>query len=260
VTGIFDSGLGGLTALKEVRRLLPKEHIVYFGDTGRVPYGNRSRETIIKYAIQDMSFLMSKQVDAVLIACGTVSSNAIDELRAKFPNVPIAGIVDSAVAAAVRATKNKKIGVIATAATIKSHAFAKKLLSLDSSLNVTETACPLFVPLVENGFISPDDEVTRLVAERYLTDMKTAGIDTLILGCTHYPIIEKTIAGVLPSVAIISSSRAAAEELAKTQAADSDGQTEFYVSDEPVGFTQIASLFLGKSIDNNVTRIDIESF
>ena len=191
--GIFDSGLGGLTALKEVRRLIPGEDIVYFGDTGRVPYGSRSRETIIKYALQDMNFLMSKKVDAVLIACGTVSSTAIGVIRAEYPETPILGVVDSAAREAVRITGNKKIGVIATATTIGSGAFRKKLLEADPGVQVYETACPLFVPLVENGFISDDDEVVRLVAERYLADIKASGADTLILGCTHYPIITGVI-------------------------------------------------------------------
>ncbi len=200
--GIFDSGLGGLTALKEVRRLIPGEDIVYFGDTGRVPYGSRSRETIIKYALQDMNFLMSKKVDAVLIACGTVSSTAIGVIRAEYPETPILGVVDSAAREAVRITGNKKIGVIATATTIDSGAFRKKLLEADPGVQVYETACPLFVPLVENGFISDDDEVVRLVAERYLADIKASGADTLILGCTHYPLVKDEIQKHLPGVAI----------------------------------------------------------
>ena len=182
--GIFDSGLGGLTAYREVRRLLPDEDIVYFGDTGRVPYGTRSKETITKYALQDMRFLMTRQLDAVLVACGTVTSTAIDVLRASW-DIPIIGVIDGAAVTAVRLTKNKKIGVVATSATITSHSFKKKLAGLDPELEITERACPLFVPLVESGFISEDDEVTRLVAERYLADIKADGCDTMILGCTH---------------------------------------------------------------------------
>ena len=242
--GIFDSGLGGLTALKEVRRLIPGEDIVYFGDTGRVPYGSRSRETIIKYALQDMNFLMSKKVDAVLIACGTVSSTAIGVIRAEYPETP-------------------KIGVIATATTIGSGAFRKKLLEADPCVQVYETACPLFVPLVENGFISDDDEVVRLVAERYLADIKASGADTLILGCTHYPIITGVISKVLPGVKIVSSSKAAAEDLAKklSPSEKKSGTVEYYVSDEPYGFEKTASIFLETKLDDSlVTRIDIEKY
>ncbi len=260
--GIFDSGLGGLTAYKEVRSLLPHEDIVYFGDTGRVPYGSRSRETIIKYAMQDMKFLMTKNIDAVLVACGTVTSTAIDILREKFSNIPIIGVIDGAASAAVSLTKNRKLGIIATSATIGSRSFEKKLLELDPTLEITACACPLFVPLVENGFISPDDEVTRLVAEKYLADIKKSGADTLILGCTHYPVITKTIEKILPGVNIVSSSREAAKQLAAIRSDNTrgEGKTEFYVSDEPFGFEQIASIFLETKLDRDVMRIDIDNY
>lgn len=259
--GIFDSGLGGLTAYKEVRKLLPGEDIVYFGDTGRVPYGSRSKEVITKYALQDMRFLMTKKVEAVLVACGTVTSTAIDVLRAGW-DIPIIGVVDGACETAVKLTKNGRIGVIATAATIKSGAFEKKLKELDPGLSVTSRACPLFVPLVENGFISENDEVPRLVAERYLADIKADGCDTLILGCTHYPVITKTIARVLPGVNIVSSSLEAAKVMAKVRkdAKPGSGTTEFYVSDEPCGFETVASIFLETEIGRDVKRISIEDF
>ena len=259
--GIFDSGLGGLTAYREVRRLLPDEDIVYFGDTGRVPYGTRSKETITKYALQDMRFLMTRQIDAVLVACGTVTSTAIDVLRASW-DIPIIGVIDGAAVTAVRLTKNKKIGVVATSATINIHSFKKKLAGLDPELEITERACPLFVPLVESGFISEDDEVTRLVAERYLADIKADGCDTLILGCTHYPVIAKTIAKVLPGVNIVSSSLEAAKVMAEVRknAAKGSGSTEFFVSDEPCGFETIASIFLETRLEHDVTRIDIEKY
>lgn len=260
--GIFDSGLGGLSALKEVRRLLPNEDIVYFGDTGRVPYGSRSRETIIKYALQDMNFLMSMNVSAILIACGTVSSTAIDIIREKYTHIPVIGVVDSAAREAAKLTKNKKVGVIATATTIGSHSFEKKLKETDPSLNVIQTACPLFVPLVENGFIERDDPVVRLVAERYLADIMASGADTLILGCTHYPIIAGTISDVLPGVNIVSSSKTAAAELASMipRASGHVGRTQYFVSDEPYGFEKTASIFLETPLTDRVTRIDIEKY
>lgn len=285
--GIFDSGLGGLSALREVRRLLPQEDIIYFGDTGRVPYGSRSRETIIKYALQDMNFLMSKnreasiesddspsengarndssaKLDAVLVACGTVSSTAIDLLREKYPRLPIIGVVDSAARVAAAATRNGRIGIIATTATIESRSFERELRAINPELELYPVACPLFVPLVENGFISPDDEVTLLVAKRYLEPIRESGADTLILGCTHYPIISRTIAKVLPGVNIVSSSKAAAEELAARLKSmgrtGGSGRTEYYVSDEPVGFEKTASIFLETELCDRVTRIDIEKY
>ena len=261
--GIFDSGLGGLSAYKEVRRLLPGEDIVYFGDTGRVPYGTRSRETIIKYAQQDMNFLTTKNIDAVLVACGTVTSTALDILREKYPGLPIIGVIEGAAKAAVGITKNNRVGVIATSATINSRSFEKKLRELDPEIEIIARACPLFVPLVENGFISPDDEVTYLVAERYLADIRESGADTLILGCTHYPVISRSIARVLPGVNIISSSKAAAEQIAALYSHSDptrQGRTEFYVSDEPCGFEQTASIFLETRLDHDVTRIDIEKY
>ncbi len=262
--GIFDSGLGGLSALKEVRRLLPGEDIVYFGDTGRVPYGSRSRETIMKYAMQDMNFLMSTHpIDAVLVACGTVSSNAMDPLREAYPKTPIIGVIDSGADAAVRAAKNGVIGIIGTKATVSSHAFDRRLHALDPSLTLLPIACPLFVPLVENGFISPDDEIPRLIAERYLSPLREAGADTLILGCTHFPIISGSIARVLPDVTQINVAAAAAADLKKllpSSAADRIGTTEYYVSDEPHDFRRIASIFLEQEITDAVSRIDIERY
>ena len=263
--GIFDSGLGGLSALKEVRRLLPHENIVYFGDTGRVPYGSRSKETIIKYALQDMNFLMSKQVDAVLVACGTVSSNAMDALREKYPAIPIVGVIENAANVAARSTKNRIIGIAGTPMTIASRAFETRLRAIDDRLTILPTACPLFVPLVENGFISPDEEITRLAAEHYLGYMRDAGADTLILGCTHFPIISGSIARVLPDAALINVSAAAAEELkaiidARSEAQSGTGSVRYYVSDEPYGFGHTASIFLGEEISGTVERIDIEKF
>ena len=264
--GIFDSGLGGLSALKEFRKLMPSEDIIYFGDTGRVPYGSRSKETIIRYAIQDMNFLASHNIDAVMVACGTVSANALGILREKFPRIPIIGVIDAGARAAAKATKNGIVGISGTLSTIASKTFENKLLNENPSIKTVPVACPLFVPLVENGFVDPDDEITRLTAERYLTKVREAGADTLILGCTHYPIIAPSIAKVLPGTTLINVGAAAAEELreimVKRGYTDTDrvGKVEYYVSDEPVGFERTASIFLGEEIHDSVERIRIEQY
>ena len=263
--GIFDSGLGGLSALKEVRRLLPREDIVYFGDTGRVPYGSRSKETIIKYSLQDMRFLLSHDIDAVMIACGTASSNAIGVLREEYPDIPIVGVIDAGARAAAKATKNGIIGIAGTKSTIASRSYENVLRAIDPHLTILAEACPLFVPLVENGFISPEDEITHLAAEHYLGGFRRAGADTVILGCTHYPIIAPSIARVLPDAALVNVSAAAAAELAAILAErrllkGEGGEVRYFVSDEPQDFGATASMFLGEEITCDVTRIDIERY
>ena len=190
--GVFDSGLGGLSAVKEFLHVLPNEKIIYFGDTGRVPYGNRSRETISKYALQDANFLLKHNVKTVVAACGTVSSVAGDMLEEKL-SVPYTGVVNPTAFIADRKTKNGKIGIIGTAATISSHSYKLRLEKLNPKYKVYEQACPLFVPLVENGFICHDDQIVRLVIRRYLSELKETGVDTLILGCTHYPLLLNKI-------------------------------------------------------------------
>lgn len=262
--GVFDSGLGGLTAVKELEKALPAESIIYFGDTGRVPYGSRSREIVRSYARQDMDFLMSKNVKAVLAACGTVSSTAAD-IGAALP-VPYFDVVAPTAKAAAAATKNGKIGVIGTSATIHSDSYRKALLALDYSLEVYPQACPLFVPLVENAFISPQDEVTRLVAERYLSPLREMGVDTLILGCTHYPIISAIIGSVMGrGVTLINSGREAALALAcalREKELLCDGapprRASYYVTDAPESFTAVAELFLGHSVEGRTERITME--
>lgn len=264
--GVFDSGLGGLTVVKELIRALPNEDIVYFGDTGRVPYGSRSRETIIKYAMQDMAFLNSYGVKMIIIACGTVSSVATD-IGGKL-SIPYTGVVGPAACAAAEATRNKRVGVIGTTATIRSGSYRRELGKLDGGIEVFEQDCPLFVPLVENGFISPDDEVTRLVAERYLSGLREAGVDTLILGCTHYPILSETIRRVMgKDVTLIDAGRETALYAArylKEQELLCDGScsgdAQYFVSDRVEGFSRIAGIFLEQCIDSRVSHVDIESF
>lgn len=264
--GVFDSGLGGLTAVKELLKIMPHEDIIYFGDTGRVPYGSRSRETIIKYAEQDAAFLKSNHVKMIVAACGTVSSVAGglgDSL-----GVPFTGVLKPTVIAAAVASKNKRVGVIGTTATIRSDSYRRELAAIDPQIEVFDRDCPLFVPLVENGFIADDEEVTRLVAQRYLTPLRQAGIDTLIMGCTHYPIIKHIIAEVMGSgVILIDSGRETAlycNEILKEQALvcdrEREGTCSFFVSDRVEGFSQLAGIFLGRDLKHEVTHIDINLY
>lgn len=262
--GIFDSGLGGLTALKEIKKLLPREDIVYFGDTGRVPYGTKSRDTIVRYAMQDVRFLSQFSPEAVLVACGTVSSGAMNELKAGF-DTPIIGVVEATAEAAANATKNGKIGVIGTSATIKSGSYTKRLKEIDPTLEITEQACPLFVSLVENGFIDDGNEITRLTCKKYLASIRAAGCDTLILGCTHYPIISYEIARALPGVTLINSGRESARMLANELEArgilgGGSGRVDYYVSDDTEEFSQNARIFLGEDINGNVHYADIGKY
>lgn len=261
--GVFDSGLGGLTAVKELELVLPGESVVYFGDTGRVPYGSRSRETVRRYARQDMNFLLRHNVKAVLAACGTVSSTAAD-IGAALP-VPYFDVVSPTARAAARAAGNRRVGVIGTSATIASGSYLRALKELDPGLEVFSQACPLFVPLVESGFVDPEDPITRLAAERYLAPLREAGVGALILGCTHYPIIRRTIQQVMgPDTALIDSGREAAlsmaEFLEERGLLCGPGQrrnAEYYVTDAPEDFGAVAELFLGHSVAGR--RIDIES-
>ena len=207
--GVFDSGLGGLTAVKELLKVLPYENIIYFGDTGRVPYGDKSRKTILKYALQDIEFLKSLDVKMILAACGTVSS-ILEESHVNI-EIPFTGVIVPTAAAAANATRNNKIGIIGTTATIKSGSYKRELLKINPNLQIFEQDCPLFVPLVENGFIEKDNKATLIIAEKYLAGLRNKKIDTLILGCTHYPIISEIISKVIgPEVKLIDSGREAA--------------------------------------------------
>lgn len=264
--GIFDSGLGGLTAVRALHSRLPDEDIVYFGDTGRVPYGTKSAETITKYSIEDLNFLSSFGVDAILVACGTVSSTALPELRRRS-DIKIYGVINAAASEAVKATKNGKIGVISTGATLKSGAFDSELKKVNGDLEVHSISCPLFVPLVENGFAAKGDPVTLEVAKRYLAPLKETGIDTLILGCTHYPIISWAIEAALPGVTLISSGKAAADAVADDiekgvirSGSHDAGQIRCFCSDDPSSFEASAALFMGDVDIGRVLKVDIEKY
>lgn len=262
--GIFDSGLGGLTVLKELKRVLPNESFIYFGDTARVPYGTRSPETIIEYAIQDENFLLSKNVKLMIAACGTVSSVAYE--TAKKLSVPFFEVVTPAAVSAVKATKNNRIGVIGTTATINSGSFNKVINSVNSNISVFSNACPLFVQLVESGWINDDDVVTVETAKRYLEPLINDNIDTLIMGCTHFPILRDIIAKIVGNdVSLInpgdSVALAVKEYLIHNDMLNIDKVTyqKFYVSDKSATFSTTASILLGEDIENDVECVSVDA-
>lgn len=238
--GIFDSGLGGLTALTKLTKYAPEADLLYFGDTARVPYGSRSVDTITKYADEIISLLISRGADKILAACGTVSTVALPRLKEKYPD-RLFGILEPACAAAVKATKNGKIGVIATSASINSGAYERELCSLGRSIEVTKTACPLLVPLVEGGFVARDCEITRLAVREYLKDIKAAGCDTLLLGCTHYPIIADIISDELCGVTLINASDEAAKMMAEHVSAE-NGKVKMILSDRTQDMEKVMAL------------------
>jgi glutamate racemase len=258
--GVFDSGLGGLTVVRRLRELLPQENIIYFGDTGRVPYGTRSEETIRKYALQDTELLLSKGVKLIIAACGTVSSVCRD-LGEGLP-VPYLNVVDPTVSAAAKATRNHKIGIIGTSATVRSGAYRRALIESNEALRVYEKDCPLFVPLVEYGFATKDDPILQLAVERYLLPIKHAGVDTLILGCTHYPLLSQAIAQYLgkdvelinPGAETAASTAEALGTLGLLRSGATEGYYKFYVSDEPKGFAKTAGKFLGQALEGSVEK------
>ena len=254
--GVFDSGSGGLTAVREIRSILPFENIIYFGDTSRVPYGGRSAEILLRYARQDVHFLRSFDVKALLVACGTVSTNALPVLAAEN-DIPVLGV----------ATRNKRVGLIATAASVRSGAYERCLAALDGAIQVYVKACPLFVPLVENGRFRPGDPVIETVAREYLEPLRATGIDTLILGCTHYPLLTEIIADIMgPGVTLIDSGAAAARVLRQTLsdrgalAQRDHGTLTLYASDQPEDFGTLAGQFLRRPLESAVQHVDIERY
>ncbi len=264
--GVFDSGLGGLTAVRELRRLLPGEDLIYFGDTGRVPYGTKSRETILRYARQDVAFLRSFDLKAVIVACGTVSANALTELTAEN-DLPIFGVVGPAARAAVAATKNKRVGLIGTAASIRSAAYEREIARLDPAVEVYANPCPLFVPLVENGRFRAGDKVAELVVEEYLAPIRDAGVDTLVLGCTHYPLLARLIGDFMgPGAALIDTGAACAAHAARTLADQGllarreTGRCRYFVSDATGDFARLAGIFLGEPVGDSVEQVEIQRY
>lgn len=252
--GIFDSGIGGLTVLKAVRRETPSENVVYFGDTARVPYGTKSKETITKFSIENTLFLRSFGVKMVVVACNTASSLALDALKARF-DIPVIGVIEPGARAALAKTKHGRIGVIGTKATIGSGAYEASLKNLDPSVKVFSSACPLFVPFVEEGWL--DGDIVKRVARTYLDGLRSFKIDTLILGCTHYPLLAKTIQKIVgPSVKLVNSAEETAKEAKKllrrqkmeAAATRREADIRFYVSDEPEPFRVLGERFLERPI------------
>jgi glutamate racemase len=265
--GVFDSGMGGLTTVREMAKQMPGESVVYFGDTGRVPYGGRSRDTILRYARQDVAFLRSFDLKAIVIACGTVSSTALSELSAE-QDIPVFGVVGPTALRAAQVTRNNRIGLIATRATVRTGAYERVMRHANPMAETFAMACPLFVPLVENGRTQPGDIVVETVVKDYLTPMKEAEVDTLVLGCTHYPLLTEVIQNFMgPEVTLLDSGaevvRQVRERLhASGQEADAArrGNCRWFVSDTTDSFIELASRFLGRSVTEPVSQVAIERY
>ena len=264
--GVFDSGVGGLTVAREIMRNLPSEKIVYFGDTARVPYGSKSKETVIRYSRQIIRFLQEQQVKAIVVACNTASAFALDTVRNEF-DIPIIGVIESGAKVAAARTRNKRVGLIGTVGTVGSGIHAQYLKKLDPEITVFGKACPLFVPLVEEGWLH--DPVTVEVASRYLKELQDKDVDTLILGCTHYPLIRSTIRQVMgEEVCLVNPAYETALELGKLleeQGLSSTGTEQkefpyrFYVSDLADEFKEFANSILPYDVEMT-KKIDIEKY
>jgi len=261
--GIFDSGLGGLTVFKAIVRLLPQERLIYLGDTARVPYGTKSSATVTRYSEENTAFLIQHQVKAVVVACNTASAYAVPTLKQESA-IPLLGVLEPGAARACHVSREGRIGVIGTAGTVASGAYEQAIRRIRSDATVTTKACPLFVPLAEEGWLNRDE--TYSIARHYLQPLLDGGLDTLILGCTHYPMLHGVIQDVVgPEVQLIDSAQAVAEALQETlreqdllrghgtepgAASSAPIEHRFFVTDDPARFRQVGEVFLGHSIDN----------
>lgn len=260
--GFFDSGIGGLTVVKSVIEILPNENIVYFGDTARVPYGSKSNDTVIEYSLQAANFLLRKNIKLLVVACNTASSVALKELR-RFLTIPVIGMVEAGAKMALQETKNGIIGVIGTRSTINNKAYSNEIKKLNPKVKVIEKACPLFVPLAEEGWTN--HKATELIAKEYLTELREKKIDTLVLACTHYPILSNVIQKVVgKNVKLVHSGIPATkiiEEYLNGRGLRNNsnhlGKREFYVSDVPTKFHEIAERFLGTKI-SHLHKVELE--
>jgi glutamate racemase len=254
--GVFDSGIGGLTVVREILQQLPEEDVIYFGDTARVPYGPKSAETVCRYSTEITSFLQDQGVKAVVVACNTATAHALGSLREHF-DLPIIGVIDPGSRAAVRATSSGRVGVIGTQGTIASGAYERAIHAVSPNIDVTSQACPLLVPFVEEGWL--DHAASELVVREYLAPLASSGIDTLVLGCTHYPLLRPVIRTVVgPDIRLIDSAEETAAETARLLAARGirhAARTErprlrFIASDVPDQFLRVGQRFLGSAIDS----------
>ncbi len=262
--GIFDSGIGGLTVVKQLLRFLPNENLVYFGDTARVPYGTKSEKLIQQYALEDAAFLNQFDIKLLVVACNSASATAVDLLKSTL-SIPVTGVIDPGVNAALRKSRLNRIGVIGTTATMMSNAYHDSIFTLNDNIEVFGQPCPLLVPLVEEGWI--DEEITRLTIRKYLDPMLSQNIDTLILGCTHFPVIKDTIQKEIGfDITLIDSGEETAKFVRKmlkdlniTRNKETKGQVEFYVSDIPGKFDEVGTRFLGQPVIN-AKRVDFDQF
>lgn len=249
--GMFDSGIGGLTVLREVKKLLPHEHIVYLGDTARVPYGNRSAATVTRYSLENARFLLAKGIKMLIVACNTSSAVALPVLKKRLP-IPVVGVIEPPSREAVKRTRKKRIGVIGTRATIASRAYERTIKRLDPAVEVISRACPLFVPIVEEGLEA--DDIAGLVVEKYLRDFARLSLDVLIMGCTHYPILEPRIRELLgDEVYIVNSGRETAGEVRRMLErhccleSSGKGGCEYFVTDAPDKLSDLGGRVLGEA-------------
>ena len=254
--GVFDSGIGGLTVLQKIMEALPKENTVYLGDTARAPYGSKSMETVVRYSFENTEFLIEHDVKLVIVACNTSTAVALDQLQQNI-SVPTIGVIQPGVRRALRASKNKKISVIGTEATIGSGAYTKALKAEDPSVEVYTRACPLFVPLAEEGWT--DNAVVELTVKVYLASLRQSGIDTLILGCTHYPLLKPAIRKFMgENVELVDSAEEIAKEVSAVLKARAlarkkgKGMHSFFVTDAPDRFVKVGARFLGENVESAV--------
>jgi glutamate racemase len=262
--GIFDSGIGGLTVVKQLIRILPDEHLVYFGDTARLPYGTKSEKLIKQFALEDAAFLEQFGIKYLVVACNSASSVAVELLQTSR-NIPVTGVIEPGVMAALKNTKNKRIGVIGTTATIMSDAYHKKIMEMDPGVKVFGQPCPLLVPLVEEGWL--EDDITRLTVQKYMAPLLANKIDTLILGCTHFPVIKDLIQDeVGAGIRLIDSGEETAlvvkdkiTALGIRRKPGARGEVQFYVSDIPKKFDEVGTRFLGHPLVN-ARRVDFDNF
>lgn len=260
--GIFDSGVGGLTVLREIMKVLPQEDTIYLGDTARVPYGTKSPETVVRFAREITSFLVNRDIKLLVVACNTASAVSLDELKAEFP-IPIVGVIEPGAVRAAAVTVSGRVGVIGTAGTIRSSAYTKAIKRINPDIEVITAECPMFVPLAEEGWV--DNDVARLTASIYLKDLRAKGIDTLVLGCTHYPLLKGIISEAIGEGVTLVDSAAETAKVVKSildsnsaiRPVQEKGNHHYFVTDVPAGFIRVGNRFLGGDL-GDVYQVSLE--